>query len=168
MLRPERPPTAAMQDASSGLSFDGTSDSPPAPPEAPSTDRERLLAEAHRLLGTPYEWGAKGPDTFDCSGLTKALYSVVGVELPDGSFNQAEGEQAFSSLGSLSPGDLLFYRWAGNVGVTHVTMYAGDGWVIGTGSPHQPGEAVLYRLESDYRSPRTVITYRHIALPDEQ
>jgi cell wall-associated NlpC family hydrolase len=157
-----------MQEASGGLSFDGTSDVPPAPPTDPAGDRQRLLAEAHRLLGSPYEWGAKGPQAFDCSGLTKAIYAAGGVTLPDGSFNQAEGEQAFSNLDPLAPGDLLFYRWAGNVGVTHVTMYAGDGWVIGTGSPGQPGEAMLYRLESDYRSPRTVITYRHIALPDEQ
>jgi cell wall-associated NlpC family hydrolase len=66
------------------------------------------------------------------------------------------------------PGDLIFYRWAGNSNVSHVTMYAGDGWVIGTGTPGQPPKVALYPLASDLRYARAVLTYRHVRLPDER
>lgn len=141
---------------------------PPAPPRNPKTDRDRLMVAAYSMRGIPYEWGAKGPDKLDCSGFTKAAYSAVGVRLPDGSFNQAEGEMPLRSLDQLSPGDLLFYRWGGSDNVTHVTLYAGDGWAIGTGSPGQPKVVVVYPLAGDRRIAGTVITYRHIALADER
>lgn len=143
------------------------SPSPPAPAERPTTARERLIVTAWGMLGTPYLYGAKGPDELDCSGFTKASYSGIGVELPDGSFNQAEGELPLESLESLVPGDLLFYRWAGKDAVSHVTMYAGSGWVIGTGSPGQPKEVVVYPITDDLRDDGRVITYRHIELTDE-
>jgi cell wall-associated NlpC family hydrolase len=122
MLRPKAPPTDAMRAASTQLDLSATAPSPPEPPVRPRNDRERLIASAHALLGRPYEWGAKGPDAFDCSGFTKAAYAAIGVRLPDGSFNQAEGERVLRSLADLAPGDLLFYRWNGNIGVSHVTM----------------------------------------------
>lgn len=140
---------------------------PPHAPENPRTKREHLLAAGFALLGTPYEWGAKGPDAYDCSGFTRAAYAAIDVSLPDGSFNQAEGEQPLEDPARLVAGDLLFYRWAGKIGVSHVTMYAGDGWVLGTGSPGQRKQVVLYPLSDDLVDDGRVITYRHITLEDE-
>lgn len=166
-LRPKVPPTAAMRAASHGIDLARTSAEPPEVPVRPQTAREHVLVRAHELKGAPYEWGAKGPDAYDCSGFTKAAYAAGGFELPDGSFNQAEGEQPLASLDELSAGDLLFYRWNGNAGVTHVTLYLGSGWVIGTGSPGQPAEVVVYPLASDFRVPDTVVTFRHVRFSDE-
>jgi cell wall-associated NlpC family hydrolase len=141
---------------------------PPAPPKVPKDYRQRLLATAYRLLGTPYKYGAKGPDAYDCSGFTKAAYAGAGVKLPDGSFNQASGEKALTNPARLVPGDLIFYRWGGNAGVSHVTLYAGEGWVIGTGTPGQPPKVALYPLSADTTRHGDVLTYRHVRLPDER
>lgn len=159
--------TAAMEAASRTLDVSADT-SPPPGPQNPRTDRDRLLRAAYDMRGIPYSFGAKGPERMDCSGFTKEAYRRVGVRLPDGSFNQAKREQALTSVDDLQPGDLVFYRWPGSASVTHVTMYAGRGWMIGTGSPGQPPRVVLYPLSSDLRVKGTTITYRHIKLNDEQ
>lgn len=41
-----------------------------------------VVSYAKGALGDPYVWGATGPDSFDCSGLTKAAYAAAGVDLP--------------------------------------------------------------------------------------
>lgn len=156
---------AASSQLASGL--DTASPEPPRPPAEPMTDRDRLMAAAHKMRGIPYVWGAKGPNSLDCSGFTKAVYEQVGVRLPDGSFNQGKSEEPLESLDHLVPGDILFYRWSGATRISHVTLYAGDGWVIGTGSPGQPKEVVVYPLASDLKVENTVVTYRHIQLKDE-
>ncbi len=170
MPRATVPATAQMRAAMQYVTAQAASVATKAPvaPARPKTDRERLLAAAFSLRGVPYKWGSKGPDTYDCSGFTKAAYKAGSVALPDGSFNQAKGEQPMKDPEALAPGDLLLYRWAGQDAVKHVTLYAGDGWVIGTGSPGQPAEVTLYPLASDLLNDGRVITYRHIRLPDER
>lgn len=167
MIRHKTPPSPAMREASAELDPFAASGPAPEVPLNPNTDRERLLLAAYAMRGIPYKYGAKGPDKLDCSGFTKKAYDAIGVKLPDGSFNQAAGERPLASLDQLTPGDLLFYRWYGEKGVTHVTMYAGNGWAIGTGSPGQKPWVVVYPLASDLRVEGTVITYRHIVLDDE-
>jgi cell wall-associated NlpC family hydrolase len=167
---PRRGPeaTSAMREAMQGLARDvEVSAQPPSPVGHPSTLRDRLLSAAWELVGVPYAYGAKGPDTLDCSGFTRSAYKAIGVSLPDGSFNQAKGEQPLTSVAALVPGDLLLYRWANHASVSHVTMYAGSGWVIGTGTPGQPARVVVYPITYDLRDDGRVITYRHIPLPDE-
>lgn len=126
------------------------------------------MAAAFALEGVPYRYGGKGRNALDCSGFTKLAYAAVGVTLPNGSFNQSVGEKTLASVSELVPGDLLFYRWAGSERITHVTMYAGDGWVIGTGTPGEPAHVVVYPLAHDLRADGRVITFRHIALGDER
>ncbi len=169
LSRNDTPATALMRNAMRALAGRPVpATPPPTAPANPTTDREHLIAAAFELQGAPYVWGAKGPDSFDCSGFTKAAYEAIDVRLPDGSFNQAEGEQPLEAADSLAAGDLLFYRWSEGAGVSHVTLYAGDGWVIGTGSPGQPKEVVLYPLADDLVDDGRVITYRHVILPDER
>jgi len=161
-------PTPQMQTATQSMVASVVvSPAPPSPTTEPATKRERLISEAWKMRGTPYLFGAKGPDKLDCSGFTKACYAGIGVQLPDGSFNQAEDELPLDSLDDLVAGDLLFYRWAGKKAVSHVTMYAGQGWVIGTGSPGQPAEVVVYPITDDLKDDGRVITYRHVELADE-
>jgi cell wall-associated NlpC family hydrolase len=123
---------------------------------------------AFGLVGKPYAWGAKGPGAYDCSGFTKAAYAAAGVRLPDGSFNQAAGEEPLRHEDQLTAGDLLLYRWPDSVSVAHVTIYAGDGWVIGTGSPGKPPKVVVYPLADDLRADGRIITFRHVRLADER
>lgn len=141
--------------------------SPPTPSAHPSTERERLLASAWKLKGVPYSYGAKGPTKLDCSGFTRAAYEGIGLDIPNGSFNQDKGEQPLTSIAQLKAGDLLFYRWANQKHVSHVTIYAGDGWVIGTGTPGEPPKVVVYPITNDLKADGRVITYRHIRLSDE-
>lgn len=171
--RPHTPATISMRAAARVLATAASAGaavaSAPAPePQAsPKTQREHLLAAAYGMRGIPYLFGAKGPDKLDCSGFTKAAYAAADVDLPDGSFNQAKSEKPLASAADLTEGDLLFYRWAGADNITHVTMYAGDGWVIGTGSPGQAHEVSVYPLADDLRVNGAVITYRHVTLSDE-
>jgi cell wall-associated NlpC family hydrolase len=167
--RPQPPATPQMRAATARLaSSPTTATSLPVAPTSPTTDRDRLIAAAFAMQGVPYGYGAKGPATLDCSGFTKKAYAAVGVALPDGSFKQAASEKPLSPATDLMAGDLLFYRWAHSDSITHVTMYAGGGWVIGTGTPGEPEQVVVYPLSHDLVNDGRVITYRHIPLKDER
>jgi cell wall-associated NlpC family hydrolase len=168
MPRPQPPASVAMRAAMSALASSHATETPrPEPAAHPASDRQRLMAAAFAMEGIPYRYSGKGRDALDCSGFTKLAYATVGIELPDGSFNQSVREQALVDAGALVPGDLWFYRWAGSERITHVTMYAGDGWLIGTGTPGEPTHVVVYPLAHDLRADGRVITFRHIVLNDE-
>jgi cell wall-associated NlpC family hydrolase len=88
------------------------------------------LAWAFAELGKPYEWGATGPDTFDCSGLTQFVWGQAGVSIP----RVAADQDAWTipmPLSQLLPGDLVFY---GQTDIHHVGIYIGDGLMIN--APH--------------------------------
>ncbi|MDN5915135.1 MAG: C40 family peptidase [Pseudonocardia sp.] len=82
---------------------------------------------AGQQLGKPYEWGATGPDTFDCSGLTLRAWQSAGVQLPRTSREQARAGGQQIPRAQAQPGDLLFWSSGGGVaGVHHVALYLGD------------------------------------------
>lgn len=103
-----------------------------------ATPNERAaaaLAAARTQIGKPYQWGATGTESFDCSGLTGWAYAQAGVKLPRTSRQQwFAGQQV--SLGELAPGDLLF--WATDISnpatIHHVAIYAGHGMMVA--APH--------------------------------
>lgn len=166
---PVAPASPEMIEAAKHLAQTGSAETTrPTAMGQPPTARGRLISAALALQGIPYKWGAKGPRCYDCSGFTKAAYAKVGVGLPDGSFNQAAHERPLRSANQLAAGDLLFYRWPGKHGIEHVTMYAGNGWVIGTGTPGEPPAVTLYPLSHDLADNGLVLTYRHITLSDER
>jgi cell wall-associated NlpC family hydrolase len=76
-------------------------------------------------LGKAYQWGAAGPGTFDCSGLTMAAWRAAGVKLPHSSTMQWT-RVAHVSRDQLQPGDLVFYY----SNIHHVAMYLGDNKVV--------------------------------------
>ncbi len=98
------------------------------------------IGAARTRLGMPYVWGATGPTTFDCSGLTQWSYAAAGVALPRTSREQW-WVGPHPNLDELQPGDLLF--WATDTTnpstIHHVALYIGDGYMIE--APH-PGAAV--------------------------
>ncbi|MFJ6390304.1 C40 family peptidase [Streptomyces sp. NPDC091972] len=91
----------------------------------PSRAGERALRYARRQLGKPYEWGAEGPRTYDCSGLTSKAWASAGTPIPRTS-QQQWARLPRVPLNRLRPGDLVLYFR----GATHVAMYVGKGEVI--------------------------------------
>lgn len=86
---------------------------------------KKAVETAYAQVGDPYQWGAAGPDRFDCSGLTMYAWAAAGVELPHNSRAQA-GATRSVSRSELIPGDLVFYGQP----IHHVAIYIGDGVVI--------------------------------------
>lgn len=72
--------------------------------------------------GKRYEWGAEGPNAYDCSGLVQWSFRQVGIDMPRTSYEQADGGMPVP-LGSLMPGDVVVLNGDGS----HVGIYAGDG-----------------------------------------
>ena len=80
---------------------------------------------AASLIGRPYEWGAEGPRTFDCSGLTQYVFQRFGVDLPRRAISQSEVGDPGAPSSARGPGLLLVGQPA--VAVTHVGIYEGGG-----------------------------------------
>ncbi|MFF8396952.1 NlpC/P60 family protein [Streptomyces sp. NPDC016172] len=91
----------------------------------PSAVGGRALRYAVRQLGKPYEWGAEGPKTYDCSGLTSQAWAEAGTPIPRTSQEQWKRLERIP-LDELRPGDLVVYFPK----ATHVALYLGDGMVV--------------------------------------
>lgn len=86
---------------------------------------------AKNLLGTPYVWGATGPNKFDCSGFTQEVFCQVGIKIPRNSRAQAKvGE--YIPYEHLKRGDMVFFNTTGKdkSRVTHVGIYLNNGKFI--------------------------------------
>ncbi|MFK0185650.1 NlpC/P60 family protein [Streptomyces rubiginosohelvolus] len=83
------------------------------------------VAYAVRQIGKPYVWGAEGPDSFDCSGLTSEAWSAAGRTIPRTSQEQWK-QLPRVPVSALRPGDLVIYFPK----ATHVALYIGDGLVV--------------------------------------
>jgi cell wall-associated NlpC family hydrolase len=89
-----------------------------------STQAQKAVAFAYAQLGKPYQWGATGPGSFDCSGLVQAAWAAAGVSIPRTTYEQWAALPHVSTS-ALEPGDLLYMD-----GIGHVVMYVGDGQII--------------------------------------
>ncbi|WP_353944247.1 C40 family peptidase [Streptomyces sp. HUAS MG91] len=101
--------------------------------DAPSSRAAAAIAYARQALGSPYVWGATGPNAFDCSGLTQAAYRAAGVSLPRTTYAQINAGQRVSRS-QLQPGDLVFFY----SGISHVGLYIGNGEMIHAPNPSAP------------------------------
>ncbi|MER6538500.1 NlpC/P60 family protein [Streptomyces sp900105755] len=91
------------------------------------------IAYAYSKLGSPYVWGATGPDAFDCSGLAQAAYRSAGVSIPRTTYAQINAGRRVSRS-ELQPGDLVFFY----SGISHVGIYIGNGQMIHAPNPSAP------------------------------
>ncbi|MEU8464341.1 NlpC/P60 family protein [Streptomyces sp. NPDC029003] len=112
----------------------GRTPAPAAP--ADGSRAARAVAFAYAAIGKPYVWGATGPGSYDCSGLTQAAWRAAGVSLPRTTYTQINTGRRVSR-DQLAPGDLVFFY----SGVTHVGMYVGNGQMI-----HAPRPGSTVRL----------------------
>lgn len=91
--------------------------SPIARTRPPGAPHGGAVGVAYDQLGKPYVWGAAGPDSFDCSGLTMYCYQVgAGISITHSSYDQANCGTPVS-IGELQPGDILGFRGWGHVGL---------------------------------------------------
>jgi len=93
-------------------------------------------AMAMSLVGSRYVYGAEGPKTFDCSGLTYYIYKQLGYTIARGSSSQYKNSGRFVSSSQIEPGDLVFFfdpKFDGSGGTlptTHMGIYVGNGQFI--------------------------------------
>ncbi|MCW8217989.1 NlpC/P60 family protein [Streptomyces halstedii] len=104
---------------------------------------EKVLAFARAQIGKPYVWGATGPSSYDCSGLTQAAWKEAGVTLPRTTWDQVKVGTRVATA-DLQPGDLVFFY----DDISHVGIYKGDGMMI-----HAPKPGANVREESIYYMP---------------
>jgi len=79
-------------------------------------------------LGSPYVWGAEGPDTFDCSGLVQWAYAQAGLYVPRVVPDQYAAFQPVP-FAQMRPGDVIVYG-STPTDLYHITMYIGDGLMV--------------------------------------
>ncbi|MFF1338929.1 NlpC/P60 family protein [Streptomyces sp. NPDC058290] len=94
-------------------------------PRTPTAAGGAALTYATEQIGKPYVWGAEGPGSFDCSGLTSQAWAHAGRSIPRTSQEQW-AQLPKVPLDELRPGDLVVYFPT----ATHVALYVGDGKVI--------------------------------------
>jgi cell wall-associated NlpC family hydrolase len=133
--------TTGSSGSTTGSSGSTTTDS------SYATKAAKALAFARAQIGKPYVWGATGPDSYDCSGLTQAAWKAAGVTLPRTTYDQVNVGTTVS-LADAQPGDLIFFY----DDISHVGIYIGDGMMI-----HAPKPGAYVREESIYYGGASII-----------
>jgi NlpC/P60 family protein len=130
----------------------------------------QLLADdvvdfAARFIGRPYVWGAEGPNSFDCSGLTQYVFQEFGIELPRRAVDQSRAGDP--SGRRLQRGDLLFFsNDARQSLVTHVGIYEGSNIMIDASKRH--GRVRRDDLREDFWIERFMFARRVNASADDE
>ncbi|MFF9172500.1 C40 family peptidase, partial [Streptomyces sp. NPDC014793] len=96
------------------------------------------FSAAQSKIGSPYVYGATGPSSYDCSGLTSWAYAQAGVSIPRTSEAQS-GIGTRLTRSQLQVGDLVFFF----NDLHHVGLYAGNGQIL-----HAPRTGTVVRYES--------------------
>ncbi|MEU2374736.1 C40 family peptidase [Streptomyces misionensis] len=99
-----------------------------------SAEGEKAVAFATAQIGKPYVWGAAGPDSFDCSGLTSQAWAAAGRPIPRTSQEQWK-QLKHIPVKDMRPGDLVIYF----DDASHVALYIGDGAIV---QAPRPGRTV--------------------------
>jgi cell wall-associated NlpC family hydrolase len=112
-----------------------------------ATVAAKALGVAASKKGAPYQWGATGPNRFDCSGLTLYSFKQAGKKLPRTAAAQYNDTRHVAA-GSRKVGDLVFFHSGSSTSsVYHVGIYAGGGNIW-----HAPRTGAVVRLEHIWTS----------------
>ena len=129
----------AAGDRAAGTRASRTERQAPSGPVVANSQAAQVAVDiALAQRGKPYVWGAGGPGSFDCSGLTQYAFRAAGISLPHSSRNQSGMGQAVSR-DQLQPGDLVFFYRP----VSHVGIYIGNGQMV-----HAPTSGDVVKITS--------------------
>jgi cell wall-associated NlpC family hydrolase len=142
----QAPPTTTSQPSPPPSSGGGGDNTYPTPPPASSAGQTAANA-ALSVLGAPYVFGAAGPSSFDCSGLTMWAWAQAGVSLPHSAAAQYASLPKVP-LSAVQPGDIIYYD---NFGA-HVAIYVGGGTIVHARHPG-PGGQVQTSSMTGYDTP---------------
>ena len=143
------PPIVEVPETEPPIVEEPETEAPPA-----SSTGEQIVAYALQFVGNPYVWGGTSlTDGADCSGFTQSVFAAFGIYLPRTAEEQAYGGGTSVDLGSLQPGDLIFYSDGGYIG--HVSIYIGNGQVVHASSP----STGIIVSDRSYRSEASAMRY---------
>lgn len=116
---------------------------------------EQVASMAQQYLGTPYVWGGKTPDGFDCSGFVQYVYNQLGFSLTRTTYTQVD-EGSEIDKNNLRQGDLVFFKKNGDI--HHVGIYIGNGQFI-----HAPQTGEVVKISNlsdrtDYYTARRIVS----------
>ena len=123
----------------------------PASAAAVSSAAQTAVNTALAQVGDRYVYGATGPNSFDCSGLTSFSYKAAGISLP----RTSKAQSTFGtpvSKGNLQPGDLVFFYSP----VSHVAMYIGNGQIVHALNSSKPVQVMKLDSMPSYAGARRV------------
>ncbi|NEK57018.1 C40 family peptidase [Geodermatophilus sabuli] len=123
-----------------------------APVAAPNAAAQVAVDTALAQVGDRYVYGATGPNSFDCSGLTSYSYAAAGVTIPRTSKLQSTSGTPVAKA-DLKPGDLVFFYSP----VSHVGMYIGNGQMVHASTASKPVAVVNLDSMPGYNTARRVV-----------
>ncbi|MGP3927086.1 NlpC/P60 family protein [Streptomyces sp. 8N616] len=126
------------QNDGSGSTDGGSDSGTDSGADSYATKAAKAIDFARAQIGKPYVWGATGPNSYDCSGLTQAAWKYAGVSLPRTTWDQVKVGTRVATE-DLKPGDLVFFY----DDISHVGLYIGDGQMI-----HAPKPGANVRTEA--------------------
>ncbi|MET7977153.1 NlpC/P60 family protein [Streptomyces mirabilis] len=138
---------AAQQQTGSGTTGSAGTSGSSATDSSYTAKADKALAFARTQVGKPYVWGATGPGSYDCSGLTQAAWKAAGVDLPRTTWDQVNVGTTVP-LSDIKPGDLVFFY----DDISHVGLYVGNGMMI-----HAPKPGAYVREESIFYGGESII-----------
>lgn len=98
-------------------------------PAAPPSATQRVVDVGLSLKGHPYVWGGTGPKAFDCSGFVYFVFNKVGLSLPRAMVDQIRAGTRIAAA-DLQPGDLVFFQNTSKRGISHISIYIGNGKIV--------------------------------------
>ncbi|GAA0441891.1 hypothetical protein GCM10008983_18730 [Lentibacillus halophilus] len=99
--------------------------------EDENDDLSAVIDAGYTQVGTPYVFGGKGPDGFDCSGFISWAFAQADISIPSSTAAlQNTGERI--SYSDAQPGDLVFFNTYKTNG--HVGIYLGNDKFLGAQS----------------------------------
>ncbi len=121
--------------------------------EEPSSGLGQQIADfAVQFVGNPYVYGGTSlTNGADCSGFVQSVFANFGIYLDRTAESQSYGGTPVD-IGSIQPGDLLFY---GDGYIGHVALYIGGGQIVHASTP----ESGIIISNYDYNYPACARRY---------
>lgn len=121
-------------------------------PAVPKPSRvDRVVEFARAQVGKPYQFGSAGPDAYDCSGLVRAAFKQIGIDLPHQSLLQSQRGVAVDWVNDeVRAGDLVFtFSTRNPTQISHVGIaISATEWIE---APFTGAAVRITRLPSDSR-----------------